>query len=330
MISPDNFIYLPYTDDLTRAGIAYACKRIPFLNSLEENDPIKKVRQFVADTSVELALQRYLNNENIPHNHLPTKHFSDPEHLTLIIGGRRCVICNTNISNKKMITQIRKNYKILLRHPAKVSENQIRHQQLNQDDIFIFTILECLITTSREACLQALKAKQPIYQIVLLPSPWSRATTWSSLGNLFCQYQYEEDLRLEIGGTDAKRRYLTEIVDIKSGEKAQCRKDFYNIHYLVTTSIPDGEIYLTSSALKRTITTLPHDWTNIWLYGLKILLVGYITFGKFIDQAKIRRYGRSNINSQPTLERYFSRPISHLSPLKNLFQQAKAWNRSCI
>ena len=326
MISPDNFIHLTYSDDLTRAGLAYACKRISFINSLEEKDPIQRLRQFVAHTSVELALERYLNNENIPHNHLPMKHFSDPDHLTLIIGGRRCVICNTDISNKKMITQARKNPKILLRHPAKVSENQIKHQQLNKDDIFIFTILEGLITTSRQACLQASKAKQPIYQIVLLPSPWSRSTTWNSLGNLFCHYQFGEDLRLEIGGTDAKRRYLTEIVDIKSVEKVQCCKDFYNIHYLATTSIPDGKIYLTSRALNRTITTLPHDWRNIWLYGLEILLVGYITLGKYIEQAKIGRYAMSNINSQPTLETYFSMPMSNLSSLKNLFEHAKAWN----
>ena len=326
MVAADEFIHLPYTLDLTRAGLVYACKRITQINLDDENDPINEMRLLVSQTVVELAIKRYLHQNKIPHYYSQLMLFSDPDHMILTIGGRRCVICNTIISNKKTIRKTRISPSTLLVHPVHIVDDLLHNQLLTNDDIFIFSILFSLITTSRQDCLKAKQASEPIYQVALLPSHWPGSKKQGSLGNLECICQYPEDLTIQIGATGFDHNYLTTTMEIKSGRATINLNNFSEIHFLGTDNIPHGKINLVDNKLKSTITIQPWDWRNIWLYGLEILLAGFTTLGNLKQQNHRTRNINGISYSRSPSKDYLSIPVSNLYPLGELFNQAKQWD----
>ncbi len=325
MVSTSDFIILTYTPDLTLAGLTYACKRFTLFNLPGNTPPISQLMQMIADTGIELAIRRHLIKERIPHRYAQVKHFTDPDHPTLTIGGRRCAIFNTIISKKWQIKEVRTKPLKLLDMPAMVLQDQTEMHYLNDDDIFIFGFLNSLLTTTQHSITQALDAGQPTFQIKLLPPPWSRCSSWHSLGTLTCQYEEKEKICLEIGGLSSDRKYLTETLILSSGTESFCNKDFFYIHYLSTKDYPKGKISLTSSTLKLTHIIQSHEWRNIWIYGLEIILVGFITRGEFFNQAQMMSVGNHPFDFRTRLTKYFSIPVSKLASLPELFNRAKSW-----
>lgn len=326
MVSSNDFFWLNYTTDLTQAGLAYACRRITLGDITQDDSPITQLRQMIADIGVELATHRYLLQEKIPHRNLQTRLFTDPDRYTLTIGGRRCAIFSTIISKKQQIRLVRAEPECLLDMGALVHEDSIEAQHLNDDDIFIFAFLNSLITNSRRTLFAAVDAGQPTFQIQLLPSPWSKSLGWHSLGALTYQCEDEGQIRLEIGGLDSERKFLTETLILSAESKSQCSKDFFDIHYLGTADLPEGKIQLTSSALKTTHILHPLDWRNIWIYGLEIILTGFITRKEFVLQALPLPAGSYVFQFPQTRLKSLSLPISKLTPISELFNKAKSWN----
>jgi len=326
MVFTSDFITLPYTQDLTQAGLVYACKRCTLFGLPEEVSLITHLRQTIAEISVEVAIRRHLIQGGIPHQNLQIKHFTDPDRQILTIGGRRCKIISYLISRKWQIRKVRTGSKNLVNAPALVHADQMEMHHLNDDDIFIFTLINGLITNNQHTLLQAVEAGHPIYQIHILPPPWARVSGWLSLGTLTCQGDDEEKIQIEIGGMGSDRKYLLESLLLSPGSKSSLSEDFFGIHYLGTKGVPRGRINLTSSALKMTHTILPLDWHNLWIYGLEIILFGFITCREFNRYATSLPMGSRVFQFPQTSKRYLSMPISKLSPLADLFNQARSWN----
>jgi hypothetical protein len=79
------FLSLPYTDDLTRSNLAYTSNALPSLDWRVRVNSCS-FPQSVAKIAVELALRRYLDWEEIPHQYFQAKPFSDPDRLDRLVG----------------------------------------------------------------------------------------------------------------------------------------------------------------------------------------------------------------------------------------------------
>lgn len=326
MVSVADFLTLPYTSDLTQAGLAYACKQYTLFGLSGESSPLTRFRRVIAEIGVELAFRRYLDNTKIPYRIDQTKPFTDPDRPALSIGGRRCIIITSLLSRKQQIRAIRNAPQSLLEYPALTPENFIHAFGLNDQDLLLFAFLNALVTPNRDSLYRAMNADQPVHQINFTPSPWSRPTTWRSLGTMTCQIETGENLIIELGGLSSNRNYVIKTLQFNSEMSVTFEGEFFSLHYLGTKGLPTGKIYLTSMDRKITYTILPGDWRNIWVYGLEIIIPGFITCGDYAHWSKpLPKDNRAILLPRPT-SKCRSLPVSKLSPLIDLFSRARSWH----
>ena len=327
MIKTSDFITLKYTPDLTRAGIAYACRSLPYTYDRMGGSLFNRLRRIVAGVAVELAFRRHLNNTEVPHDSLGATPFTNPDRYDIAIGGRRCDIKSFMIAHKDRIRLIRQEPHQLLAAQALVPVDQIASDHLIDDDLYVFAFLTTLITPNHQSLQQALDANQPVYLIHALPKAWSRPEPWGSFGTLVLKSDSSQAVKLELGGQDADHKFLTEQIILNPRERSKTRQEFYTLSYLYTPRLPDGILGVHCPKLKDTQLIKPITWGNIWVYGLEIIFTGYITRGEFRKKTIRLPEGSRVLQYSRTRTENFTLPISDLYPLKDLFDRAKSWEQ---
>jgi hypothetical protein len=327
MVTPADFIRSEYTPDLTQAGIAYACRSLPFTYDRMGGSFLKRLRRIAAGVAVELAFRRLLGTKNIPHDSLGTTPFTDPDRYDIAIGGRRCDIKSFSIQQKKRISQINKFPRTLLDAQALVPADQIKTEKLIDDDIYVFSFLNALITPNRQTLIQALDAHQPAYLIHALPKDWSRAKQGKIIGQIIVKSDFDERLKLEFGGLDTDQKFFTEQVMLEPKVRTRLKSKFHTLSYLYCPKIPTGILGVYGTQKDETHLVNPAEWGNIWVYGMQIYFVGYMTRGEFREKA-FRLPAGSRVFQYPrTRTENFSLPIGDLHPLVDLFSRAQSWQK---
>ncbi len=79
MLTASDFIYIPYTRDLTEGGFAYALRSLPFTYHRADGSQYDRLRRMVAGAAVELAFRRYLSEREISFEVKGAIPFTDPE-----------------------------------------------------------------------------------------------------------------------------------------------------------------------------------------------------------------------------------------------------------
>lgn len=328
MITASDFIILPYTPDMTLAGIKYACQSLPYTYDRMGGNQIKRLRRIVAGKGVELAFKRHLNQNQIPHDMLGSTPFTDPDHYDIAIGGRCCDIKSFLLTQKERIRQIRANPQQILKAEALVPVDQINSQHFGSEDIYIFAFLMALLTQNQKTVMEAITANQPVYLIHALPKTWSKPTQWGSLGQLAVKSNASQPIKLELGGQNQQHQFQSEQVILHPQKRRIIRAEFATLHYLYTPTLPDGTIGIHSSGLDKTLLIESLSWGNIWVYGIEIIFGGYITHAEFEQKANRISAGSRVFMYPRTLTENFSIPIQKLHPLQALFSQAKSWQNN--
>lgn len=87
MVVAKDFLNLPYTPDLTEAGIAYASQVILKTYDQQIIGQIKNLQKIVAEIATELAIRRHLVAQEVPHDIINVTHFSNPDKYDIVLGG---------------------------------------------------------------------------------------------------------------------------------------------------------------------------------------------------------------------------------------------------
>ncbi len=286
-------------------------------------DRFKRLRRIVAGKAVELAFKRHLNHQEIPHDMLGSTPFTDPDHYDIAIGGRRCDIKSFMLTQKKRISSVRKEPHHLLGAQALVPVDQIKSDHFNDEDIYIFAFLTALLTPNQRAIKKAVAAGQPIYMIHALPKKWARPDQWGSLGDLAVKSNMAIPIKLELGGQSEDHKFRTEHLILNPQIRVTAKLKFSTLSYLYTPNFPDGTVGVHSSTMNETYLVEPLAWSNIWVYGMEIILGGYITRGEFRKRASRLPVGSHVFQYTRTQTENFSLPIQKLNPLVELFGRVK-------
>jgi hypothetical protein len=327
MLTPDDLITLPFSADLTPAGIAYACRALPHTFDRMGGSPFDRLRRIVAGVAVELAFRRHLTAEGVPHDTHGATPFTDPDRYDLAIGGRRCDIKSFLIFHKPRIRQARQAPQKLLQAPALVPVDQWRSDHMGARDLFVFAYLTALITPRRTDLVRAQGVGQPTYLLHAMPNSWARPRRWLSLGPLALKSESADPLDLELGGLNADRNFQTEMVRLSPGERVQARADFHSLAYLHVDHLPDGRVGVHSPVLDETHLVPPGGWGNIWVYGMEIFLVGYITRAEFRRRAQRLAAGSRVFQYPRTRTENMALPMGSLRPLSDLYARARRWHK---
>lgn len=323
MIAASDFIRLPYTHDLTEAGIAYALKSLSHMYTRMGGNPYDRLRRVVASTAVELAFRRHLSEQNIPFDIKSAAPFTDPNRYDVALGGRRCDIQSFFISRREQISEMKRNPRIILSAPALVPSERNAAEGHSDSDIYLFAFLSGLVAASREDLKKAIGAGQSHYLIHAMPDAWIRPAQWNPLGALVLKSEGEEAFALELNGQDEKRELHSLEAVIPSRGQIEIHNEFFSLTHFHAKTPLDSQISVHCSQRKESHFINASDWSNIQVYGMEILLVGFLTREEFVHKAKPVSEGTRVFQYDKTRTKNLAVSVSELKPLAELFARIK-------
>lgn len=326
MISTSDFIHLPYTRDLTEGGIAYAVRSLPYRYNRMGGSAYDRLRRIVAGVAVELAFRRYLGEHEIPFDVKGATPFTEPDRYDVSLGGRRCDIKSYLVTYREQISEMRRNPQVVLNAPALVASDQDAAEGHLDRDIYLFAFLSGLIATSQSDVQKVIEANQPHYFMHATPDAWVRPPKWNPLGVLVLKSDSEEGQVIEIGGQDAGREMRSLQVEIPPMRRIEIDTGFFSVAYIHMKNLPRARLGIHNPRQNRTHIVEPVDWGNIWVYGMNILLAGYLTRAEFKQEAYFLREGVRVFQYEHTRTKNLAVDICNLKPLAELFERAKQWS----
>ncbi len=328
MISSTDFLKLPYTPDLTEGGIAYATRSLPYTYNRMGGSLYSRLRRIVGGVAVELAFRRALGEQGIPFDVKGATPFSEPDRYDVSLGGHRCDIKTFVMSKRNQITATRRNPELVLRAPALIPSDQFVSENHSDQDIYLFAFLFGLTTNSPEDIQKAVDAGQRMYLIHPLQTDWSRPQAWVPLGRLALKSECTTAINVEIGGQDAERNFITETLTLEPLTRGFAVNEYYSLAYIHADSIPGARIGVHSAGKGEIYLVQPHEWGNVWIYGMDIWLTGYITHEEFRRKASAIFAGSRVFQYSKTQTKNLSVPVTDLRPLNELFERVRAWEQN--
>lgn len=325
MISETDFIYIPYTPDLTEAGITFALRSLPYTYDGIVFSPINKLQRVVSRIAVELAFRRFLGEQGIKFDVKGASPFINPIQFDLLLGGHQCDIITYLITHHSQINDLHHNIALLLNAHALIASDQFASDARSDQDLLIFAFVTGLITHSQDDFDNIVSNHQPTCLIYIMPKTWARPVSWNGLGLLVLKSETDQSLTVELGGQTANRDFLAKTINLPLGMRVQVDPDFFSLIYITTAIPPKGRIGLRSPSHNQTCLIPPQKWGNIWVYGMKIILVGYLTREEFRRRAKIVASGSRVFQYDRTRIKNLSVPIENLRPIGNLLERVREW-----
>jgi hypothetical protein len=288
--------------------------------------PYDRLRRIVAGVAVELAFRRYLSEHDIPFDVKGATPFTDPDRYDVSLGGRRCDIKSFLITYREQISKMQHNPNIILQAPALVPSDQHAGDGHLDSDLYLFAFLPGLIATSQDDLKSVIAANQPHYFIHAMPESWARPSQWTPLGRLALKSESQETQIVEIGGQDEGREMRSHQVEIPPRTRVELENGFFSVSYLHIKSPPNARSGIHSPTRNETYLIGGMDWGNIWVYGMDILLAGYLTREEFSRRASPVQAGARVFQYDQTRTKNLAVPVSDLKPLSELFERVKEWN----
>lgn len=323
MISTSDFIHLPYTPDLTRGGIAYAVHSLPHTYNRMGGSVYERLRRIVAGVAVELAFRRYLTEQQVPFDVLGATPFTEPDHYDISLGGQRCDIKSFLITHRAQIAEMKRDPRIVLNAPALVPSDQNAAEGHSNRDLYLFAFFSGLVAPSAEETEKLIRDEKSYHLIHVMPDGWNRPVEWNPLGRLVLKSEADEAITVEIGGQDAGRGMRSLKVQLPPRTRIQVDEGFYSLAYIHMSSTPGARLGIHSPQLKETHIVQPSEWGNIWVYGMDMLLAGYLTRGEFNRRASFIREGARVFQYDRTRTKNLAVSVCDLKPLPEFLESLK-------
>ena len=326
MIRSSDLLHLSYTRDLTEGGIAYALRSLPYTYNRMGGSVYERLRRIVAGIAVELAFRHTLSAEKIPFDVKGATPFTEPDRYDVALGGRRCDIKSFLISHREKIASLKRDPQVVLKAPALVPSDQHAGSEGSPLDLYLFAFLPALTTVSQDDLQKVIEAGQPNFLVHVMAEAWNRPSKWIPLGKLALKSESDETQTIEIGGHDEGREMRSCTVELPPHTRIEVSNRFFSLCYIHIHSSPRGRIGIYSPVRKETYLIGPSDWGNIWVYGLNVLLAGYITREEFSRRASFIQTGSRVFQYDHTQVKNLAVPVSDLRPLSELFERVRTGN----
>ena len=119
----------------------------------------------------------------------------------------------------------------------------------------------------------------------------------------------------------------TPEVELPPNTRVQIDDGFFSVAYIHSKALPDARIGIHMPALKETHLIGAVEWGNIWVYGMDILLAGWLTRGKFNQMAKPIPEGSRVFQYDRTRTKNLGVPVRDLLPTSDLIERVKEWSQ---
>jgi hypothetical protein len=327
MVQVEHIVKVPYSDAMTEAGIAHLVQVLQANGDHPTYSGFDAMRQYVAEKAAMLAFRHLMDEERTPYQLTPKASFQNDLEPELTLGGRRATLFTTLVRDRRAIALLGREPERINGVPALVPRIDNMHLQ-NQDDVYVFTAVTGLVTRSREELQRAVDAGQPLRLLYPLPRSWRMPDSWADLGELIIKMDMRGSLAVGLGGVDGERNPVFSELVVMPGERHALPERFHALRYMRIQREPDGPLGLHSPALKETHIASMYEWGNLWVYGMDVYFLGYLTYGEYQRRAKFVPVGTSRFGIPSTTQSFWSVPVPVLRPLSDLFSRVNAWAAS--
>lgn len=311
MLEPSDLIHLSYTPDLTRAGIRYALRSLPYTYDRMGGAGIQRLRRIVSGIAVEQAFRRYLEAQHLPFHTLGATPYTDPDRYDLSLAGRRCDLKSFQLFNHRQVQAAHHRPDYLLKAAALVPVDQAETRTGHEKNLYVFAFMTAQATDSQ------------VDLIHLLPAHWARPPEQGTIGRPVFKYEGPGTPELEAGGQDDSGEFKTLHLALPAGRRIETQVDYRSLNYLRTTALPSGRLGVHSPALKETHVAAPEAWHNIWVDGLRVILAGWLHREEFLSRAHRLPAGSRVLQYARTRTDNLAVSVAELRPLTQLFEQIK-------
>ncbi|MGE5222737.1 MAG: hypothetical protein ACM3PY_09875 [Omnitrophica WOR_2 bacterium] len=285
MLNPGDLVSLPHTTDLVRASMDSVWRTLPYRQLGSGNQQQVNLQQMIVDQMCEFSLRRYLSEKGIPHHIQQVNLFPGPDQYQIRLGGRNCFIRGALIMQGSRDERIKKQPDPLLTSCVYVPKSFFASEFIRENDPLIFLfILGYLAVTPREI-QHALAARQPVALCHIFPDAWIHPKKWVSLCPVEIVNQTRHAATFEAGGQMEDLRFESERIALEPEAKAQFTLDFFSLAYLQTSFQVDKPVGVTRRGWRKNYWISPHQWHNLWIYGIDIRLAGFLTCDEFRRRA---------------------------------------------
>lgn len=325
MLTASDLIRLPFPHDLTEGGIAHVVRSLPKLAQFSGNLTFDHLRRRVANAAVELAFRRHLSEQDVPYEVRGAEPFSEPDRYDVLLGGHRCELHSFLIRDRAQIADMRRDPNLLLRAPALVPSDQHAAHGYQRDDLYLFAFAAALTASSLEELRKVEAAGQPSYFLHVMPAAWSRPQAWTPLGPLALKSEAAEALTVELGGQGEGREFLSCQVELPAGARVQVEAPFFALTSVHIPKLFEGRLGLHCPRRREMHIIQWNEWGNLWIYGMEIVLAGYVQRRVFQRCSSHVQAGARVFQYRQTPEKHLALPVTDLSPLGDLLKQVRAW-----
>ncbi|MCH7663712.1 MAG: hypothetical protein IH859_07575 [Chloroflexi bacterium] len=299
---------------------------VNFQNEADGKTEFDALREMVAQKALELAFRRHLVQMEVPHQLVESKKFTEQDYHDIALGGRRCEVIGGLVSRREDINRIRETPDTVLNELALAPRVEIISSRINRGDVVVFALAAGLVTRNWDDIRAAQAAGQPNYFMYLLPKKWAQPSEWRGLSGLSMKSDANETLEVEIGGQDKGRHFLTEQIKLLPRARLEAREKFYSVHYMHVGDDVDGRVGIHHPRLNETILVQPRQWVNLWVYGMEIILLGYIQGAELLSSGERVPVGSHTLQApHGTRNEYVGIPIRELHSMEDLFTRARKW-----
>ena len=329
MLTPSDITILPYDDQFSRAGAQYARDSLHFTYNRMRLNTGDRLRKIVTGIAFEMAARRWLESASIPYNRLGATAFTEPDRFDLALGGRRCDLKSSLIYDKDKIAALHADAGWALDAEALVPEDQFASERMGENDIYIFGFVTELEAAHHSTDTEKANAKRlPAYIIHTPPrGQWANLKPWRPLGELAIQSKAFAPITVEIGGQAANRAAVRERIKLAPGSRVELKREYYSVLYLAVSRLPNGGISLRSPARKLAYWIAPADWSNIWVYGQRVYLCGWMNKHDFRVHSRHLPAGSPVKQYKHTATANRAMPIHDLRPMAELADIARRYAR---
>lgn len=325
MLTAADLLHLPYTPDLTEGALAHAIRSLPHLRPGVDGSGAARLRSLAAGVSVELAFRRHLTGLQVPFAVQGAAPFTDPERYDVTLGGHRCNIKTFLLSRRPQITALRRDPVRLLKAPALVPSDLHASESRGPHDLYLFAFLEALVADSEAETKKAMKAGQPVRMWAAMPPFWMRPFQWNPLGPVTLMTDANDPRTFELSGQAADRSPLACRVELPPHSRLAVGGNFHSLISIHTDLPVRGRLAVHCAGSGKTFLIEPRQWENVWVYGMEIILAGYMPSSEFGEKAVQVPPGAAVFQYRQTRLKNLAVPVEALHPLGELFERTKDW-----
>lgn len=318
-LSASDIVVLPYDSQFSRAGVEYARRALQTAYNRSKLTSAEALRKVVSGVAFEMAARRWLESQSIQYNRLGAAAYTNPNRFTLAIGGRRCDLRGSLIDDKGKIVEFHKDAGWALEAIALIPEEQFDADWMEENDIYLFGFVTGLEARHSTDSQKALAKGLPADLVHLPPAErWGGNGGGQPWGEVALKSNAESPIEVEIVGQGINRELIRESVILQPHLRTALQHDYHAVLYLHTAALPEAAIGLHSPALSQTHLIEPGGWANIWLYGQRVYLCGWLNKHDFREQSQRLPPYSSIKQRRPTTVSSRALPVNELRPMAEL------------